>query len=93
MRSLWSPGTEMSVLGLSPLFSALCFGENMFSSLHSPNISVLSPPLLFYFFIFFPTEIGSKTPQFHCENNQVSIYDFLSLIISSSSSRKAKTLT
>lgn len=56
MRSLWSPGTEMSVLGLSPLFSALCFGENMFSSLHSPNISVLSPPppfLFFYFLIIF----------------------------------------
>lgn len=50
LHSLWSPHTEMGMLGLSPLFSALCFGENMFSSHHSPNISAL--PLLFYFILF-----------------------------------------
>lgn len=51
LHSLWSPHTEMGMLGLSPLFSALCFGENMFSSHHSPNISALPPPLFFILFL------------------------------------------
>lgn len=59
LHSLWSPHTEMGMLGLSPLFSALCFGENMFSSHHSPNISALPPPAFFYF-IFVAKEKKKK---------------------------------
>lgn len=56
-HSLWSPLTEMGMLGLSLLFSALCFGENMFSSRHSPNMSALPPP---FFKIYFCSKRKKK---------------------------------